>query len=84
MSNLSVVMAEARKENMEQIAEFLATLEHIRWCRFHYMYNWSQDRKLKDKDLDNRIHFSLIDYELLTGPEKKYDKNVIDALLKGE
>lgn len=84
MSNLSLVMAEARAQNIEQIAEFLSTLEHIRWCRFHNMYNWTQDRALREKDLEQRIHFSIVDYELLTDDEKEFDCQVIEALLRGE
>ena len=58
----------------------LQEIEHIRWCRYHFLNNWKQSDKLlvvngkeKTKDEERRLHFDLRPYEALTEGEKKKD-----------
>lgn len=66
----------------EQI-ELLAELEHIRWCRYHYLNNWRygtpEGGGAKDKKL--RIHRDLIPYDRLTDGEKQKDRDTIETLM---
>ncbi len=64
------------------VLELHSELEHIRWCRYHYLNNWKYgipaDGKNKDKKM--RIHKSLIPYEALTDGEKDKDRENIRIL----
>ena len=64
------------------LLEGLAELEHIRWCRYHYLNNWqrgiSPDGKVKNKIL--RIHKDLIPYADLSEGEKEKDRENIRIL----
>lgn len=66
-------------ETMEQLAE----LEHIRWCRYHYLNNWKygQPDNGKSKDPTRRIHTLLCPYEELSEAEKEKDRENIRVLL---
>lgn len=68
-----------RKLNEEGVGlETLTELEHIRWCRFYYMYNWQYGAV---KDWNCRTHPSLIPFHELSREEKDKDKeNVLLAL----
>ena len=63
--------------------ELLAELEHIRWCRYHYLNNWRygvpDNGKAKDKT--RRIHADLVPYESLTDSEKEKDRENIRVML---
>lgn len=62
---------------------FLAELEHIRWCRYHYLNNWSYGipENGKNKDVVRRIHQDLIPFSELTEAEKEKDTENIRVLL---
>lgn len=62
--------------------ELLAHLEHIRWCRFHFLNNWSYGipENGKRKDLKKRIHMDLVPYESLDESEKDKDRENIKIL----
>lgn len=62
--------------------ELLAELEHIRWCRYHYLNNWKwgKPENGKRKDPKNRIHMDLIPYNQLTEGEKEKDRENIRVL----
>lgn len=66
----------------DDILEIHSELEHIRWCRYHYLNNWKygipENGKNKDKTL--RIHKDLIPYEELTEGEKEKDRENIRIL----
>lgn len=66
-------------ETMERLAE----LEHIRWCRYHYLNNWSYGKPEngKSKDPKRRIHTLLCDYSELSEEEKEKDRENIRILL---
>lgn len=58
--------------------ECLTKLEHIRWCRFHYLQNWKYGI---EKDFNNRTHPCLVPFESLTLEEKKKDKENVELAL---
>lgn len=69
-----------------QTLELLAELEHIRWCRYHYLHNWvwGQPEDGKRKDPVRRIHADLVPYGHLTEAEKEKDRENIRILLSVE
>lgn len=64
--------------------EHLAELEHIRWCRYHYLHNWSCGipENGSSKDAAKRIHRSLVPYYALTENEKMKDRENIEMMFK--
>lgn len=64
------------------ILEIHAELEHIRWCRYHYLNNWKYGIPVngKNKDKSLRIHKDLIPYSELTDDEKEKDRENIRIL----
>lgn len=67
----------------DQLLEQLAHLEHIRWCRYHWLNNWQYGVPLdgKNKSISQRIHRDLVEYEELTDGEKEKDRENIRVLL---
>lgn len=63
--------------------ELLAELEHIRWCRYHYLNNWKHGipENGARKDPNMRIHADLVPYDKLTEGEKQKDRDNIRVLL---
>ena len=63
--------------------ERLAHLEHIRWCRCHYLNNWRFGRPEggKAKDPVRRLHTQLIPYDELSEEEKEKDRENIRIML---
>lgn len=63
--------------------ELLTELEHIRWCRYHYLNNWRYGvpRDGRRKDPEQRIHTDLIPYSALTEGDKEKDRENIRILL---
>jgi len=59
-----------RLKSMGTTDEALAELEHIRWCRFYYLNNWSY---APTRDNANKKHNMLIPYADLPEDEKKKD-----------
>ena len=65
----------------------LSELEHIRWCRYHFLNNWTPMKKTADgktKDNSNRRHAYLVEYNELDDAVKKLDDNVVNRLRKGK
>ena len=61
--------------------EKLAELEHIRWCRYHYINNWKYgkpEQGLKDKE--KRIHADLLPYYTLEKSEQDKDRENVRIL----
>lgn len=61
--------------------DFLAELEHIRWCRYHYLNNW---RYGKERDNALRIHHDLVPFSQLTTEEIQKDIEAIKIKLEIE
>lgn len=66
-----------------QHLELLSELEHIRWCRYHYLNNWKYGipENGKNKDKNRRIHTDLVPYNTLTDADKEKDRENIRILL---
>ena len=62
---------------------FLGELEHIRWCRYHYLNNWKYGipKNGKTKDPQNRLHSLLVPYDQLAEAEKEKDRENIRMLM---
>ena len=56
--------------------ENIAELEHIRWCRYHYIHNWKYG---PDTDSSKRIHNCLIPFAELSEDEKIKDIEAIKS-----
>ena len=54
--------------------EILAELEHIRWCRYHYIHNWKYGPVT---DSAKRVHNCLIPFSELSEEEKRKDVEAI-------
>lgn len=63
--------------------EQLAELEHIRWCRYHFLNNWQpgQPANGKAKDPALRLHTDLVPYAALSEPDKEKDRENIRILM---
>lgn len=73
------VIKELTDLGINKSLESLAELEHIRWCRFHYLNYWvyGDPQNGKSKDADRRIHVCLRDYKDLSEEEKEKDREVV-------
>jgi hypothetical protein len=68
-----------RKCDVEKLAE----LEHIRWCRFHFLHYWKQGAgKDGKKDEPNKLHPSLVPYGEVEEGVKDYDRDSVKRWLK--
>ena len=63
--------------------ELLSELEHIRWCRYHYLSNWKlgTPENGKNKDFEKRVHTDLVPYNTLSEEDKEKDRENIRILL---
>ncbi len=77
-----IVMTETKKTKPD---EELCEMEHIRWCRYHYLNHWrygeTEDGK---KDEINKKHPCLKPFSALEPGTKMKDKDGIDTLLNLE
>lgn len=66
--------------------EEFAELEHIRWCRFHFLNYWKYGVPAdgRRKDEVRRIHRDLVAYDRLDEEERAKDAEMIRASLKNE
>lgn len=78
------VLAGLLRQNPELDDDILAELEHIRWCRFHYLNYWTYGEPLdgKDKDPVRRIHKCLCPYQELSSENKSKDRAVVTEIRK--
>ena len=75
-SDFGEVLSFLSKEKPE---EELAKLEHIRWCRFHYLNYYTAGIPVNGKNRDDskRIHKDLVDYDELDPAEQRKDMEAI-------
>lgn len=57
----------------------IAELEHIRWCRYHYIHNWKYGT---DTDSSRHIHNCLIPFSELSEEEKLKDIEAIKSKMQ--
>lgn len=88
MSNISSadymdVLRELIQSGINTDVEKLAVLEHIRWCRFHYLNGWKYGipENGRNKDPEMRIHKCLVDYSELTDDDKEKDAAIINNII---
>lgn len=62
----------------DKLVAVLTELEHIRWCRYHYMNNWVLGEE-KDKVL--RTHPCLIPFDELTQEEIDKDQVIVEQFI---
>lgn len=77
--------AEHGKEEPDSVyAEMLSELEHIRWCRYHYLNNWKYGipENGKNKDKKQQIHKDLVPYDGLSEADKEKDRENVRILMK--
>lgn len=58
--------------------ETLARLEHIRWCRFHYLNFWTYSPRY---DSEKKLHPCLLPFDELPQEERNKDRNLVDEIL---
>ena len=80
LAKWGVTSADGLTENQ---MEMLAELEHMRWCRFHYLNNWRHGPKVdgKAKNKKGRTHYDLMPFGQLPESEKKKDRDTIRVLM---
>lgn len=61
--------------------EKIAELEHIRWCRYHYIHNW---KYAPVTDAGKRVHNCLIPFSQLSEEEKLKDIEAIRSKMEEE
>jgi len=71
--------ARNKEQNEDGWLEEYAQLEHIRWCRYHYLNNWKHGvpANKENKDKVKRIHTCLLPYDDLPEKEKEKDREII-------
>ena len=68
-------------ENTKHTDLELAEMEHIRWCRFHFLNHWTFGKTENGKkDSINKIHPCLIPFDELTEIDKQKDIDSIKVL----
>jgi len=72
------------KRILPEHLEILSELEHMRWCRYHYLNNWKYGEPVngKAKNTAARTHSDLVDYSTLTDEEKEKDRENVRVLLQ--
>lgn len=62
-----------------ELLDLLAELEHIRWCRHHYLNNWEFGipENGTRKDPQKRIHADLLPFEKLSDVEREKDRESV-------
>jgi len=77
---IRLMIMKNRKEKCTQ--DELSELEHIRWCRYHFMNHWKFGKTANGKkDAANRLHPCLVPFSELSDADKKKDTEAINVLL---
>ncbi len=79
------ILTELYASGINKDVESLAELEHIRWCRFHYLNYWKYGELTdgRSKDAAKKIHTCLVSYHKLSEAEKEKDREIVRQNLKG-
>lgn len=65
---------EAYRSQLPERRDFFRELEHLRWCRFRYLRNWTY-ADIPKQDPARRLHPLLTDFDALPENEKEKDDN---------
>lgn len=68
---------EIYRRELPQRQDFFRELEHLRWCRWRYLRNWTYS---PEKDASRRLHHLLRDFRELPEEEKRKDDNPWEAI----
>jgi len=84
-SNISAVnyhlIRQIITNNMQYTDLEFAEMEHIRWCRFHFLNHWKEGQTENGKkDIINKIHPCLVPFDKLLETDKQKDVEAIDVL----
>lgn len=72
LSQIYQELPESEKMRMREI-------EHLRWMRYHYMYNWDYAPK---KEKDKHRHNLLVDFDMLPESEKVKDDDTYKTMFE--
>lgn len=78
------VLEQLLKSNPEFDRDELAELEHIRWCRLHFLNYWTFGRPSggREKDPEKRIHKCLCPYSELPPENRQKDRIAVEDALE--
>ena len=78
------ILKKAKEQGISYTNDELGMMEHIRWCRFHYINHWKYGipDNGKAKDATKRIHICLVPYDELSEIDKKKDYDAVELLLE--
>jgi len=67
----SISLRDYYKQLSDEELYILEEIEHIRWCRYHYLHNWQYD---ETRNNQKRRHPLLVDYSELDDFQKRKDR----------
>lgn len=78
------VLIDILKNNPEVGIDELAELEHIRWCRFHFLNYWTYGipDNGSNKDTKKKIHKCLCPYSELSSVDKDKNRATVEEIRK--
>ena len=78
-----LIIRMAKEQNREITEDCLGRMEHIRWCRFHYLNHWNYGvpENGKNKDASRRIHVCLVPFDELKKEDQVKDYESVKVLL---
>lgn len=81
-SMVTAELYELRRESCEHnsLIEELSELEHIRWCRLHYLDHWTYSPERNDS---KKQHHYLVDFNELDEQTKEKDRAVVRTAIAG-
>ncbi len=66
-----------------KVTDEMAEIEHIRWCRYHYLNHWKYAETADGKkDAAKKLHPCLVPFSDLSADNMGKDKDAINLLLK--
>lgn len=79
-----MIMRRAQENKRELTSDMLGRMEHIRWCRYHYLNHWCYGvpENGKNKDASHRIHVCLVPFDELTKEDQGKDYEAVKVLLE--
>jgi hypothetical protein len=60
--------------------EKLAMMEHVRWCNERLTDGWKYDRTVDTKNIEKKVHPSLVPWRTLPLEEKEKDRQTVRGI----